>query len=108
MSDELLVEYLLGEISLQEQILVEEWINSDEVHQRYFEHFRLIWEKSKVLAAVSTVDENAAWKRFQQRINGEAQTQAPVIPIKKKFNPLKMVAVVASIVIVAGLYYLWS
>jgi transmembrane sensor len=108
MNEELLVKYLLGEISLQEQLSVEEWINSDQAHKRYFEHFRLIWEKSKLLAAASTVDENAAWLRFQQRINGNVQPHTPVVSLKKKFNWLAMVAILAGVVLAASLYYVWN
>lgn len=109
MNDELLVKYLLGETSLTEQILVEEWISSDDSHRRYFDHFKVIWEKSKLLESVSNVDEDAAWTRFQQRINGNGQTkQATVVPIKKSTTWMKVAAITTGVIIAASLFYLYQ
>lgn len=68
MSDDLLVKYLLGEASASERKEVDNWIDADPEHYRYYEHFKFIWDESQQLAASSTVNENDAWKRFQQRI----------------------------------------
>lgn len=68
-NNDLLVKFLLGETNPQENILVKHWINSEEGHSKYFDHFKLIWEQSKQLAVFRTVDEDAAWRRFQNRIH---------------------------------------
>lgn len=57
-----------------------------------------IWESSKQLAAVSAVDENKAWERFQQRIK-PGKTTAPVIGTKR-FSWMK---VAASVIVLLGL-----
>jgi ferric-dicitrate binding protein FerR (iron transport regulator) len=78
--DDLLVKFLLGEATAEEQAQVQEWISESEENSKYFEQFRAIWTYSKQLAAKSTVDENAAWERFKQRT--EAYEQRPkVIPL---------------------------
>ena len=71
MMDELLVKYLADEATPPEQKLVEEWISSSEANRHYFQHFQLIWEESRQLAATTTVDENKAWQKFQRRIKKE-------------------------------------
>jgi ferric-dicitrate binding protein FerR (iron transport regulator) len=110
MNDELLVKYLLGEITPEEQVTVKDWISANDTNRRYFEQFQLIWDKSRVLAATSTVNENAAWLRFQQRINNSTTTteEAPVIPIRKKYNWMRAAAILVLVVSVLGLYFLWN
>ena len=66
--DELLVKYLAGEADAAEKQQVEAWLNAGEENRRYFEHFKLIWDKSALTAAASTVDEDAAWGRFRERV----------------------------------------
>lgn len=68
MTDDLLVKYLLGEATAAEQEDVQEWIGASPDNHRYFEHFRLIWEKSAQIVKTSIVDEDEAWKRFQARV----------------------------------------
>jgi ferric-dicitrate binding protein FerR (iron transport regulator) len=89
--DDLLVKYLLEEASPEEQKSVEAWIAASENNQLYFEQLRTIWERSKTLRAVSTVNEDAAWQRFQQRVQ------------KKERRPMGGLRIAASILIIAAL-----
>lgn len=107
MDDEMLVKFLLDEVNAEERISVQNWISSTDQNKKYFRDFELIWQKSKLLAASSTVDENAAWLRFQQRIGREA-APAPAIPIKKSFNWMKLAAMLIVAVGILGLFYLWN
>jgi ferric-dicitrate binding protein FerR (iron transport regulator) len=66
--DELLVSYLLGEATAEQEQLAREWINSSPENQRYFSEFKTIWEKSRELAASSTVDVDAAWERMKGKL----------------------------------------
>lgn len=81
MKDELLVKYLLGEATQEEQAAVQEWIGADPEHQRYFDHFSLIWEKSAAISKSSEVDENAAWERFRERVSNGEKRAARTIPL---------------------------
>jgi ferric-dicitrate binding protein FerR (iron transport regulator) len=89
--DDLLVKYLLEEASPEEQKSVEAWIAASENNQLYFEQLRTIWERSKTLRAVTTVSEDAAWQRFQQRVQ------------KKERRPMGGLRIAASIMIIAAL-----
>ena len=110
MNDELLVRYLLGEITPEEQATVNEWIGENDANRRYFEQFQLIWDKSRLLAATSTVNENAAWLRFQQRINNNTGPveSTPVIPIRRNYSWMRAAAILVLVVSVLGLYFLWN
>ena len=65
--DELLVKYLLGEATPMEINEVEKWIAESEAHQKHLDSFRTILNESSKLSKTAMVDENEAWKRFQQR-----------------------------------------
>jgi ferric-dicitrate binding protein FerR (iron transport regulator) len=67
-TDDLLVKYLLGEASAEERQLVESWMLTDDANKKQYEDFKTIWEESKRLAAVSTVDEAVAWERFRETV----------------------------------------
>ncbi len=107
MTDDLLVSYLLGEADNPTSDAVEQWIIEDAANQKYFEHFRIIWEASKEIKIPDTVDENAAWQRFKQRITPAGKP--PVINISKKLSKLK---IAASILIIASVmafsYLIWD
>ncbi|PZF74024.1 FecR domain-containing protein [Taibaiella soli] len=102
--DDLLVKYLLGEASRQEQQQVQDWLEADAENQRYYEHFRIIWEESRTLAAQSTVDENAAWERFKTLV-AEEEERPKTIPLRPAFGWSKVAAVLTLIVVSGALVY---
>ncbi|KAA2238648.1 DUF4974 domain-containing protein [Chitinophaga agrisoli] len=81
-TDELLAKYLLEEATMAEVEQVRVWLSGPAENQRYFNHFTLIWEQSRELAAHSTVDEAQAWLRLQDRIF--AATEARVIRMRQR------------------------
>jgi ferric-dicitrate binding protein FerR (iron transport regulator) len=98
-NNDLLVKYLLGESSGNENRVVEAWIASDPSNKKYFDHFKLIWDESKTLASYSEVNTEAAWKRFNERI----KNPAAVNPVVKRMNPrLQWMRVAALCVVVAA------
>lgn len=101
--DDLLVKYLLGEASLQEQGQVQEWLQADEENKRYYEHFRIIWEESRILAAQSAVDENAAWERFKTLVTEEERPRS--IAFRPNFSWTRVAAVLALVVFSGALLY---
>jgi transmembrane sensor len=61
------VTYLLGEANAEEIRLVDEWLAANPENSNYYDQLKQVWEKSKLIAASSSVDTNAAWNRFQAR-----------------------------------------
>ena len=100
--DDLLVKYLLDESTDTEKTAVEEWMQAEPGNRKYFDHFKLIWERSKAFAATSTIDEEAAWQRFRSRIK-----QKPVEKgIVRGFNRIPWMRIAAMVIIVIGFRFL--
>lgn len=92
------MKHLLGEASPEEEQAVIEWMNGNATHREYYEQLRKIWDKSKKLAADSTLDVNKAWERFQNRVNGQNESSKIL-----KRNRFSWMRVAASVILVAGL-----
>ena len=103
MNDDLLVKFLLNETSADEKELVEKWLDSSEANRIYFGQFKSVWEESKKLAAITQVDEEAAWQRFRTRLQ-EPKQLAPVKPIRP-FNWLRIAALFVMVIGGALLVY---
>lgn len=103
MTDDLLVKYLLGEATTEEQTLITDWIEASPANKKHFEHFELIWSKSKQLAAQSTVDENAAWERFKQRVEAPTYQTPKTIEIPRPSFSWARAASILLILAVGGL-----
>lgn len=102
MNDDLLVKYLVGETDADETAVVKDWLNASENNLRYYNDFKKIWEDSLLIAAEKmTVNEDEAWKRFQNRIH---QKDNPVMVSNKSYNRLWQIA--ASIVLICTLGWL--
>jgi len=91
------VKHLLGEASPEEEQAVIEWMKENETHQQYYNQFKKIWDSSKELAAVSNVDVNRAWERFQNKISRQHE---PAKILKPRFSWLR---IAASVIFIAGL-----
>ena len=104
--DDLLVKRMLGEATEADQILVDKWLKEKEENQRYFDHFRLIWMQSEVLANESTINESEAWNRFKVRV----EPAIPVISLQNRpwFGFLKVAAIVFLTAGIGWFLYLFS
>jgi ferric-dicitrate binding protein FerR (iron transport regulator) len=107
MNDEVLVKYLLDEVSEEERLQVEHWIIETSENKKYFDHFQLIWQKSKLLEATSTVDEDAAWQRFKTRINN-SEKPAAIVPFVKSYRWMRVAAILIIALGVSALFYMIS
>jgi transmembrane sensor len=90
MTDDLLVKFILEETTVEESNTVAHWIIASEANKKYFDELALIWDKSKALAATSTVNEAEAWQRFTQRIN---KAQTPVVTLSAVKKWLRIAAI---------------
>jgi ferric-dicitrate binding protein FerR (iron transport regulator) len=87
-----LVKHLLNEATADEQWQVKEWLAADEANLAYYNQLKKIWDHSRQLAQTSTVDENKAWLRFQQRI----------YPVPLRKSNFGWIRIAASVIIVVG------
>jgi ferric-dicitrate binding protein FerR (iron transport regulator) len=104
-NDDLLVKYLLGEASAEERQMVEEWMAADPANKKQYEDFKTIWDESKMLAAVSTVDEDAAWARFKKRVEGgreKVKGKGKKEGVVRRMRPVSWLKLAALFILVAG------
>jgi transmembrane sensor len=99
-NDDLLVKYLLGEVSAAERTAVETWLEEDGQHQQYYNQLQQVWAASKNPGTMPEVDENAAWQRFQQRVATSTAAK------RSRFTWLRAAASILLLVGVAGVIYL--
>lgn len=103
MSDDVLVKYLLGEADNKEIADVKQWLDTDPANQKYFDHLKLIWDQSKLLAATSVVDENAAWARFMGKVHAAAaEEEEQPVPRIMPLRRLGWMKIAAMVVMMAG------
>ncbi|MGN7822450.1 FecR family protein [Chitinophaga sp. 22536] len=106
-NDDLLVKYMLGITTPVEKQAVDAWMAADTANAKYYEHFQLIWNESKKLAAVSTVNEDDAWKRFQQRV-GASEDAGGARVIKTDFSTWRRnLAIAATLLVLLGAAGFW-
>ena len=71
---------------------MKQWL-TDDANLGYFNQLKKIWNDSRQLALTSTVDENRAWQKFQQKIH-------PAVVRRTGFGWMR---VAASVIIIVGL-----
>lgn len=97
--EELIVRYLLGETTTEENTRVTARLATDPTFKKELEDYKTIWNTSQKIAATSTVDTNAAWDRFVQKTKEtpKRETKTVALPTKKT-SVLKIAAAVLMLV----------
>jgi len=107
--DELLISYLLNEGNPENRRRVEDWVAADAGNRKYFDQFRLIWETSQQLVLPEEMDEQAAWRRFQQRV---AKVEKKPRLVRQMSDGFFRFRAAASIILVIGAltlgYLVWD
>ena len=96
----MLVDYLLGESSETERLLVKNWIGQSAENKSYFDQFTLAWNASKQMAS-SAANEDAAWQRLQSRLKDES-VAPKAIPLHSAPKRFLRVAAIALLLISTG------
>ncbi|MGN8072085.1 FecR family protein [Mucilaginibacter sp. 22184] len=96
-NDDLLISYLLKEVSEEQAKQVEEWRALAMANERRFEQFKLIWDSSKNFTADPDIDAHASLQKVKQRA-AEQKTQAIIIPVHGYF----WLKIAAAILFIAG------
>lgn len=71
---------------------MKQWL-TDDANLAYYNQLRKIWDDSRQLALASTVNENRAWQKFQQRIH----------PTPARRTSFGWMRIAASLIIIVGL-----
>lgn len=79
--DELIGKYLAGECSSDEKAFVESWRSMNAENRRYFDHFRLIFDRSLRLQEQQVFDAEAAWRKVKNQV-GLPAGKIRAMPVK--------------------------
>jgi ferric-dicitrate binding protein FerR (iron transport regulator) len=101
-TDDMLVSYLLDELSPDLKEQVNEWRKTP-ANGRRFDQFRIIWETSKNLKLTTPADAHASLQRLKEKA-AVRNEEAKIIPISRSFAWLK---IAAAILVLAGGIWLY-
>ena len=93
-NEDLLISYLLGEVSAEEAIQVEEWRSEDIAYEAKYEQFRLIWETSRKLQFEGQSDAAASLKVLKQKAAEQKLQQDKSSTLHHRYLWLKIAAAV--------------
>jgi transmembrane sensor len=99
--DDLLIKYVLGEVTPAERALVDQWLAADAGNRARYEQFRTIWSISQQTAAPVFRNSSAALQRFRQRAAGTRQVGGT-----RRGKWLMAAAFAGALVLGAGGYYM--
>lgn len=103
MRSELLIKFLLKEVTQKESELVENWINASDKNKRQFLDFKRIWEESKALTIAHPQNQEVAWEKF--RLKTEKLKSSKKMP--QKLNIFSRWQQIAAALII-GFLCLWG
>lgn len=103
-----IVAYLNGETTIEETLVINEWINLSDSNKKHIDELRLLWEQSgKLDPAPIDVDTNLAWQKLLSRIDKKDKKTIP-IKVKENLNRFsifyKIAAVLISVIILSYYY----
>jgi len=74
MDEQIIINYLLGECTMDERKDMEAWLAADKRHQAEYQKTMRAWEWSRRLADGPTPDLDAAWSRFVTLRDGQSKS----------------------------------
>jgi len=105
MNDDLLIGYLLNEVSADQARDIETWRLEDPNNERRFKRFQLIWETSKQFDLKDPIDAQDSLSRLRNKINDQRSGNWAIVQLKPKYNWLKAVA---ALVVIAGVAWFYT
>ena len=105
MNDDLLIGYLLNEVSADQARDIETWRLKDPNNERRFKRFQLIWETSKQFDLKDPIDAQDSLSRLRNKINDQRSMNRAIVQLKPKYNWLKAVA---ALVVIAGVAWFYT
>lgn len=105
MNDDVLISYLLGEVSADQAREIETWRLKNPNNELRFKRFQLIWDTSKQLDLKDPIDAENSLSRLKNKINAQRSEHLAIVQLKPKYNWLK---VVAALILVAGVAWFYT
>ena len=107
----LLGKYLSGNVTEEERLSVQAWINNSPENQAVFEEYQKVWMLSGMDDTQLTVDVDAGWNELEKRIRAVEIWQADVKEERKhktRHLAYVMMRVAAVFILVFGFFFLFN
>jgi transmembrane sensor len=98
--DDLIGKYLSGESTDDESALVEQWIERSSGNRKYFNQFKVIFERAANVKTIQDFNTDAAWNKLRSRLN--TQPAGKVVRLKPLWESVYL-RIAASVIIVLGI-----
>ena len=99
--DDLLIKYLLEEVTPDEKARVDEWLSADDRNRQRYEEFRTAWLTSRRTVTPAIPDRQEALERFRQRRSMAAVP--PAVPaVTRSLRPWRAVAILSGLLAAGG------
>jgi transmembrane sensor len=98
--DELIGKYLSGETSVEETTLIEQWIAGSESNRKYFNQFKLIFDRAATVRDLQDFNTDAAWNKVRSRLKD--QPIGKVVQLKPFWDNVYL-KIAATIIFVLGI-----
>lgn len=102
--EELIAKRLAGEISGEENLVLNEWLEKDPANQKYFESLKTIYTESAAAETVYEVDTDAAWNKLKKQIAENKETKVKTLPgtIIQPAKSNSWLRIAAMLIVIAG------
>jgi transmembrane sensor len=105
MNDDLLISYLLKEVSADQVKEVETWRQQSATNELRFKRFEMIWDTSKKLDLETPIDAGASLAKLKEKIKDKKNIEPYTIKLSPKYTWLK---VVAALVLISGIAWFYT
>jgi len=96
-TDTVLVKYLQGQTSEQENKIIRSWISDNQENQDHFNRLKKLWEHSDPINDFDSIDVNSEWEKVRNRINNVR----PEIKTRKLNSTFFFILRIAAIIVLA-------
>lgn len=100
--DDLIAIYLAGEATPDEILFVEAWRDESDENRRYFNQFKLIFEKAAVLSPGASFDTDRAWERMRSKLSGRDR-EVKTISLAPGYRTFLRIAAAIVVLLTAGI-----
>jgi transmembrane sensor len=98
--DIIIIRHLNGEASAEEELMLEKWLEEDPANLAEYDELNSIWKQSAQAFNLNSFDTDQAWQKLSTRISPPHQRSGKLVSMKK------IMAVAASLILVAGLAWI--
>lgn len=101
-SDHLLIDYIKGHLTAEDQDKVEAWLALDPENQKELDEIRAVWESSNSIADFEAIDLPKNWRALQEKIRPTIIEEKPTWSVWKYAAAVVLIAAAAFLLMQPG------